>query len=321
MIPMRYSSATEPNTGLKNTAADQSTVESISTRGPRKHETSNAQWLRDSGITEGIILLGGTSVAHFRLRVAQAQLRSDLLPSYWSLAGILLDGEQFASVPLDTLEESSLVPITNGVQICNIADYDDTTRFPNIAVLQFTKDSQPVIDTIKRVKLQRSIIDLPTLILAWLGYIWGAGQQGNPLLNGMGVPSAAFVETAYGIAGVELTPGLSSAASCPEAIWQSAKWWHDFYARPRGVQNRAHAKGMTPIGVYAIRQPSAAAIGPYDEKVGEQIVSTQDRSTNNDETEAGKTTGSEDAAQRGIESLRKSSKKSSTKRPGGKKRK
>lgn len=281
MISMRYSSATEPNPNVKDTAADQSTVESLSAKGPREHETSNVRWLRDTGVTDGIILLGGTSLAHFRLRVAQAQLRNDLLPSYWSLAGILLEGERFASVPLDTLEDSSMIPITNGVQVCDLADYDDTTRFPNIGVIRFTNDSRPVCDIIKRDrlepgKLRRSVIDLPTMMLAWLGYIWGAGQQGNPLLNGMGVPSAAFVETAYGINGVELTPGLASAASCPEAIWQSSRWWHDYYAEPRGIKNRTHAKAFTPEGFYAIRQPSAAVIGPRDKKVGEQIVSTED---------------------------------------------
>jgi len=276
MTPTRNSSATEPNKRLKDTAADRSTAESLSTAGPAAHQTSNIRWLQDTGLTEGIILLGGTSVAHFRVRNAQAQLRNDLTPSYWSLAGLLIDGSRFVSVPLDRLDESSLVPVRNGVQLCPLADYDDTTRFPNIAVLRFTKNSGPVLGSVCRVILQRSIIDLPSLILPWLGYIWGAGQQTNPLLLGVGVPSAAFVETAHGMAGVELTPGLASAASCPEAIWQSAKWWHDFYAGPRGVQNKDHARGIIPEGFYAIRQPAAAVIGPKDEKRGGEIVARAD---------------------------------------------
>jgi hypothetical protein len=32
-----------------------------------------------------------------------------------------------------------------------------------------------------------------------------------------------------GAAGFDLTPGLESRASCPEAIWQAAKWWHKYY--------------------------------------------------------------------------------------------
>lgn len=325
MIQMRYSSATEPNPDVKDTAADQSTVESLSAKGPRGHETSNISWLKDTGVTDGIILLGGTSVAHFRLRVAQAQLRSDLLPSYWSLAGILLEGERFASVPLDTLEDSSLIPITNGVQVCKLADYDDPTHFPNIAVLRFADDCGPVrdiinFDRLEPGKLRRGVIDLPTMILSWLGYIWGAGQQGNPLLNGMGVPSAAFVEMAYGITGVELTPGLASAASCPEAIWQSSRWWRDYYAEPRGIKNRTHTKAFTPKGFYAIRQPSAAAIGPKDKKVGEQIVSTEDYRTADDETKTGKTTAGKDTGQISKQDPRKSSNKSLTKGRRGKTR-
>ena len=320
MIPIRHSSATRPNAQLKDTAADQSTVESISAEAPEAQANSNVRWLRDTRVSDGIILLGGTSLAHFRLRVAQSHLRSDLLPSYWSLAGLLLEGERFFSVPLDTLDESSLIPITNGVQVCSLDDYDDTTRFPNIAVLRFTEDAGPVRDAVTRIKLQRSIIDLPTLILSWLGYIWGAGQHGNPLLQGMGIPSAAFVETAHGMAGVELTPGLSSAASCPEAIWQSAKWWHDFYAEPRGVRNSAHARGSIPVGFYAIRQPAAAAVGPKDEKVGDQIVARGDRRTEEEGAEGAEPAGGENERRSGGRGSRKTSKKSSTKGRGRKSR-
>jgi hypothetical protein len=330
MIPMRYSSASGPNTRLtdtaKDTAAGQAPMMGFAPKAaaeePAASVESNVQWLRDTGIRDGIILLGGTSLAHFRLRVAQSQIRGDLLPSYWSLAGILIDGEQFFSVPLDTLAESSIVPTTNGVQICNLADYDDTTRFPNIAVLQFTNDSGPVLANVKRIRQQRSIIDLPTLILAWLGHIWAAGQQGNPLLLGMGMPSAAFTETAYGMAGVELTPGLSSAASCPEAIWQSAKFWHNFYEKPRGVQNKEHARGIVPTGSYVIRQTAAAALGLKDTMVGEQIVAREvPRTANEDTPEGVETTASEKPTRSGKQGSRKSGRKSSAKKRSVKSRK
>jgi len=42
-----------------------------------------------------------------------------------------------------------------------------------------------------------------------------------------GMPSAAMLETAYATNGFDLTPGLESRSSCPEAIWQSASWWHE----------------------------------------------------------------------------------------------
>ena len=147
-------------------------------------------------------------------------------------------------------------------ETCRLEEYDDPVRFPNIAVLHFTDDERPIHQNIDRVKSQRSVIDLPTLMLPWLGYIWSVGQAANPLLAGQGLPSAAFVETVYGIAGIELTPGLSSASSCPEAIWAAAKWWHQFYAEETGIGDEAHAIARMPAGHFAVRQPAAAVVEP-----------------------------------------------------------
>jgi hypothetical protein len=184
------------------------------------------------------------------------------LPSFWSLVGILEDGQTFASVPLDGSIDPSDVPRTNGVRTCRLEEYDDPVRFPNIAVLHFTDDERPIRRNIDRVKSQRSVIDLPTLMLPWLGYIWSVGQVANPLLAGQGLPSAAFVETVYGIGGIGLTPGLSSASSCPEAIWAAAKWWHQFYAEETGIGDEAHAIARMPAGHFAVRQPAAAVVEP-----------------------------------------------------------
>jgi hypothetical protein len=225
---------------------------------PAQQGESNRAWLAGLGASSGILLLGGSSLTHFRIRVAQSHVRTDLLPSFWSLVGILEDGQTFASVPFDGHRDPSDVPRTNGLQTCRIEDYDDPLRFPNIAVLHFTDDESPIRQNVERVKSQRSVIDLPALMLPWLGYIWSVGQAGNPLLAGYGLPSAAFVETVYGIAGIELTPGLSSASSCPEAIWAAAKWWHQFYSEETGLGNDAHAIARMPSGHFAVRQPAAA---------------------------------------------------------------
>jgi hypothetical protein len=72
-------------------------------------------------------------------------------------------------------------------------------------------------------------LDAIELIVSWLSFVWGVGKTGNPLLEGIGMPSAAMIETVINAAGFELTPGLASSSSCPEAIWQSAKWWHNYY--------------------------------------------------------------------------------------------
>ncbi|MDX2029547.1 MAG: hypothetical protein SF339_02690 [Blastocatellia bacterium] len=245
MVPIRNSPATKANKGLKKAAA--------------KTGEGNSQWLARTRLTSGILLLGGSSLEHFRIRVAQSQVRSDLLPGFWSLAGILLDGERFYSVPLAPPVDLSVVPANNGVQLCRLADYDDPRRFPNVAVLQFPGAQNPLLhqaensdlarDTVELIRHQRSLVDLPALMLAWLSHVWGV--TGNPLLEAKGLPSAVFVESVYGLAGIELTPGLAAAASCPEAIWQAGKWWHQFYQR---------ADAGAPTGVYSIRQPAAAVI-------------------------------------------------------------
>ena len=55
---------------------------------PPEPGEGNAAWLARAPLRNGIVLLGGASLADFRLRVAQSQLRSDLTPSYWSLCGL-----------------------------------------------------------------------------------------------------------------------------------------------------------------------------------------------------------------------------------------
>jgi hypothetical protein len=246
MLAIRYSQATAPNDSLRSM--------------PAQRRESNRAWLERQGATSGILLLGGSSLAHFRIRVAQSHVRNDLLPSFWSLVGILEDAQTFASVPFDGRIDPSIVPSTNGVQSCRLDDYDDPGRFPNIAVVQFTDDERPIQRNVDRVKSERSVIDLPTLMLPWLGFIWSVAPVANPLLAGQGLPSAAFVETVYGIAGIELTPGLSSASSCPEAIWAAAKWWHQFYRQGAGLAGAAHVAPRKPSGHFAVRQPAAAVV-------------------------------------------------------------
>ncbi len=251
----------------------------------RKGE-NNIDWLKrvrpDRPERGGLILLGGTSVAHFRIRCAQAQLRRDVKPSLWSQVGILIDANKFVSVPLSLQENNADVPYNNGTQICSLKDYADAEDFPNIAIIEFTESYKAITDNIERIKSQRSVVDIPSLIVSWLGYIWGAGAAENPLVNGHGLPSAVFADTVFGLAGVELTPGLSSSASCPEAIWVSANWWYDFYDAATQPENQATltktesgaerdpaeedeqaqsfvgAKPIIPRGFFAYRQVAAA---------------------------------------------------------------
>ncbi|MEJ7812076.1 MAG: hypothetical protein WKG32_16810 [Gemmatimonadaceae bacterium] len=49
-----------------------------------------------------------------------------------------------------------------------------------------------------------------------------------------------MIEVVLSAANYDVMPGLESRASCPEAIWQAAKWWHEYYEEenkegPEGV--------------------------------------------------------------------------------------
>jgi hypothetical protein len=244
MIRFRISTATEVNPQLKE-------IPDI--------KLSNVEWLQKHGgeyLREGsLLLLGGSSIIDFRLRVAQSHARSDLRPSLWSHVAILMERQRRTWV----LNEVSLmppkgfddVPSRNARQDNTLDHYADPQLWCNIALLSFPIDGKEVQDGIQRLSRDRGIVDLGELIVPWLAYVWGVGNAGNPLLQDKGLPSAAFAETVMSIAGLELTPGLSSQSSCPEAIWQSAKWWYQFYAQTDG-------DGQLPKGIYALRQLSAA---------------------------------------------------------------
>jgi hypothetical protein len=248
MIPNRESSASRPNADLRKT------------RSPFRQ--TNSAWLAEHGLREGVLLLGGASLVDFRQRVAQSGLRGDLTPSYWSLCGLLVDdGTRFLSVPLSVPEPSS-VASTNAIRECVMADYDDPVRWPNIGVVRFATDMDVVVAQAREVASRRTVVELPALVLAWLGFAWAVTGQHNPLTESQGIPSAVFIETAHALAGVELTPGLASATSCPEAIWQAAKWWHEYYEEAPTIAIGTRSAGpMPPQGRYAIRQPGAQAGG------------------------------------------------------------
>jgi hypothetical protein len=260
MISIRQSTAVSSNVSIDEVKA--------------QPDETNSAWLSRVGAKDGVLLLGGASVSHFRIRVAQSHARADLKPSCWSLAGLLMANRTFLSVPLELCGEASEIAQRNAVQTCNMADYDDPERFPSIAVIRFTTDAKKIFDLATLLSgdpetkkpAQRGIIDLPTLMLPWLSYIWIAGKASNPLADGLGLPSAAFIETVYGIAGIELTPGLASATSCPEAIWQAAKYWHEFYKEAAETTLENSAAQQIPTGYYAIRQKAAAADWPPEKK-------------------------------------------------------
>ena len=216
----------------------------------RQDGETNLDWLArcipDDSNEVAVLLLGGTDPYAFRLRVAQSHVRHDMSPSRWSHSAILYPEKDDSGSRM--LYEISLQPhggfgfpaSTNGVQQATVDRYRNEAEFPNLAVLWMGVTWDDVSIALHKFQRQRTTIDAKELILYWLAFVWGAGRSGNPLLEGHGIPSAAMVESVIGATGYDLTPGLESRASCPEAIWQSARWWDTYYLEQGKVPIQGH---------------------------------------------------------------------------------
>ena len=225
MLEIRSSTARRQNAALREV--------------PRKRGEGNAAWLqRQRGDAAGpcLLLLGGTDALALRLRVAQSHLRHDLTPSRWSHvvlfpdAGSLGKRRAGAEISLAPPAGFGFPPPTNAVQRASADAYDDAAAFPNVALLLLPVEEAAVRAALERFQRERAALDGVELLVRWLAFAWGAGSAGNPLLEGLGLPSAAMVEQVAGAAGYPLAPGVSSRTSCPEALWQSARWWHEYQA-------------------------------------------------------------------------------------------
>jgi len=200
----------------------------------------NLDWIKQNMKSESdqtaLVMVGGKSPTSFRLRVAQSHVRTDLLPSYWSHV-FLLDHatEDFGAtviyeISLEPKDGFGFPATENGLQTSALRQYAKRRDYPNIAVLNIPDVKLSVVlESLKTFKKQRAVMDGPNLIVNWLAYLWGVARSPNPILEGMGIPSAAMLEVVIGASGFDLTPGLESRSSCPEAIWQAATWWHEYY--------------------------------------------------------------------------------------------
>ncbi len=241
---------------------------------PGRGGSGNRRWLEAALAELGsakdeirVLLLGGADVVHFHLRVAQSAIRRDRLPSFFSHA-VLLDGGPdggMAHVPILPADAAD-VPASNAIEAFDIASFNAASRFPNIALLAFAAERADELGaTVRSLREQRLGIDFVSPLVTWLGFLWGTQGTGHPLSAGVPVPSALFVDEALSRHGVEITPGLGERSTCPEAIWQAALWWTDFYEQASLLADRVaederpEASGRAPRGRYRIRQPEAAA--------------------------------------------------------------
>ncbi|GAB3309614.1 hypothetical protein [Hymenobacter tenuis] len=233
MLNLRQSLSVDPSSAFVNA--------------PRNGNEDNMEWIKHNirqtkdGRGVNLLLVGGTQIDDFRVRVAQSHLRDDLTPSYWSHVALIEGGKtieaetSLAEISLRPHLGFGFPPPSNGVQTGFLGTYQDARLYPNVALITVPVKQDVVAAALEKFQKQRSTLDTIELLLNWLAFVWGVGRTGNPLLAGSGLPSSAMIEVVMGAAGYDITPGLESRASCPEAIWQAAKWWHQYY------QDQKHA--------------------------------------------------------------------------------
>jgi hypothetical protein len=189
-----------------------------------------------------LLLLGGSDTLSFRLRVAQSHLRRDMLPSFWSEAALVklrdlsVARAKAVHVPLLQPADGPLATRTNGVVERPLKDFADARRWPNVAVIALPVPQAQILEKVQAFQHGRATLDALEHILRWLAFAWGAARTPNPLTDGIGLPSACMLETAFAAARFDLTPGMESRASCPEAIWVSALHWYDYFESFAGRQ-------------------------------------------------------------------------------------
>ena len=161
MIPTRQSSATKSNPNLQE-------------KKRRLEKETNTEWVSrvtaNPNLEGQVLLLGGTALQDFRIRVAQSHVRQDLLPSFWS--HVALFGAKSGArdwilyeVQLNPNNGFGNVPKENGVQEGKLSKYDDPERFPNIACIDFFIKSKTIDEEVSKFRKQRSLIDIGALIV------------------------------------------------------------------------------------------------------------------------------------------------------------
>ncbi|MBO4148686.1 hypothetical protein LCD46_11160 [Enterobacter ludwigii] len=182
-----------------------------------------------------ILLLGGTDTLSWRIRAGQSQLRFDMLPSYWSTSALLcanaenVDKSKVLHIPLFQPQGGFFATERNGVVESPVSIFKDSEHWKNIALIAFPKAQEDVLNSLPHFQRGRNYIDALEHILRWLAFAWGVARTPTPINDGIGLPTACMLESLYSGAGMDLTPGLETRASTPEAIWATASRWYKHF--------------------------------------------------------------------------------------------
>jgi hypothetical protein len=243
---------------------------------PDPRSTSPADWLR--GTVEQlrepgehavfVLLTGSADLVGFRLRVAQSHARADMLPSCFDHAALVcVERDEVAAyhVPLRHLSASACAR-TNGIRRERALEIFAPRwgHTPNLALLRFPVDSPREVETAAQDLVHSRLSDdFLTPLSSWLAFVWGVRGSGNPLLDSVSIPAAAFVETCFATARQDVTPGVTTRVVTPESIWQ-ARFWPDRYQEPPTAAGAGEPAAWTirRLGYYVLQQPAAAVAWP-----------------------------------------------------------
>lgn len=245
MLDIAYNEPSEDNSLFKSVA------EAAINMVERPEGMDNIEWINKAIAEQHIdtseqrsllLLVGGDSRISRRIRSAQARLRTDLMPSWWSHAALIAENRFEADtgiyeISLEPPQGFGFVAPNNGIQAALLDNYSDNrisqdatlNSFPNIALLSIPVALADTLDMLERLRKQRLQIDLPALIVPWLSWAWGVTSIENPVLAATGLPGSVMLQVIFSRLSFDLTPGIESRLCCPEMIWQSALWWEDYH--------------------------------------------------------------------------------------------
>lgn len=236
-----------------------------------------------SGGVACIGLIGEYGMVGYRLRRAQEVIRLDRTPSYWSHAFLVRDplsrnpqrnrdrrlSPWILESTLDPAEGFSAFLECHGVSARRVGDFNDA-RFhplrvhsvPNIAIIAIglsDEERKQILSRADAPYTDQLNYDFPSLLGGWYAYVTSKGEVANPILQGLAIPGAAYVQFAYDAAGIDLALGSRQRNVTPEHIWQSAKRLSPLF-RTVGEEGKLIERPVA--GWYCIREKACASYPP-----------------------------------------------------------
>lgn len=193
-------------------------------------------------------LVGGCDPASAAVRHAQAFLRFDRRPGYFSEVFVFLEpGRNFAHGETNVIcapivGADPTRPERLGLVRGNDRDFGDVHRYPNVGVISVTLQQDARERTARfrravekpefRKDFQRSagvadVRRLWNLVAAWQPYLFEPDRVPNPLHEGVSHPGTLLARWLLQEVGVEGAPGATEDADAPEHLWAFAQWWNE----------------------------------------------------------------------------------------------